>query len=124
MNASIFIDWKRQTEEIKSALKVLEEVYGRKGKDRHGLSNPYLHAHQPANKTINDPEPFVAHFPRTAPPPTLCPPLCSLITQHLCKKLKPELPIPPYKPLHPGRKANLLWRHRSMLPESVRTFTF
>lgn len=103
----------------KSALKVLEEVYGRKGKTRHGLLYPYLHAHQPANKTINDPEPFVAHVPRTAPPPALCPPLCTLITQHLGKKLEPELPVPPYKPLHPGRKANLLWKHRSMLLERV-----
>ncbi|KAL9556262.1 hypothetical protein PS6_002424 [Mucor atramentarius] len=103
----------------KSALKVLEEVYGRKGKTRHGLLYPYLHAHQPANKKVNDPEPFVAHVPRTAPPPTLCPPLCSLITQHLGKRLEPDLPIPPYKPLHPGRKANLLWRYRSMLLERV-----
>lgn len=78
-----------------------------------------MHAHQPANKKLGSPEPFVAHVPRTAPPPALCSPLCSLITRHLGKKLEPELPVPQYKPLHPGRKANLLWRHRSMLLDRV-----
>lgn len=58
-------------------------------------------------------------MPRTAPPPLLCPPLHSLIKQHLGKKLEPELPVPAYKPLHPGRKANLLWKYRTMLLDRV-----
>lgn len=73
---------------------------------------------QPTNNDIY-PEPFVAHAPRTAPPPKLCPPLKALILQHTGKKLEPELPVPQYKPLHVGRKANLLWRHRSMLLNRV-----
>lgn len=68
---------------------------------------------------MKHPEPLVPHAPRTAPPPLLCPPLKSLITQHLGKKLEPELPEPAYKPLHVGRKANLLWKHRSMLLDRV-----
>ncbi|CEP14046.1 hypothetical protein [Parasitella parasitica] len=83
------------------------------------VDRPYLHGHQPSDHRLHDPEPFVPHVPHTAPPPALCPPLCSLITQHLGKKLEPELPIPQYKPLHPGRKANLLWKHRSMLLDRV-----
>ncbi|KAI8047460.1 hypothetical protein BDF21DRAFT_434140 [Thamnidium elegans] len=101
----------------KSALKILEEVYGRNGKTRHALLYPFLHCHQP--KDLKHPEPFVPHAPRTAPPPLLCPPLKSLIVQHLGKKLEPELPEPAYKPLHVGRKANLLWKHRSMLLDKV-----
>jgi hypothetical protein len=45
----------------------------------------------------------------------LCPPLQILITQLQNKKLEPELPEPRYKPLHLGRKANLLWAWRSKL---------
>lgn len=63
--------------------------------------------------------PFVAHAPRTTPPPLLCPPLISLITQDLKKRIEPDLPEPAYKPLHPGRKANLLWKYRSMLLDRV-----
>ncbi|KAI8641492.1 hypothetical protein BD408DRAFT_418119 [Parasitella parasitica] len=103
----------------KSALKVLEEVYGRRGKTRHGLLFPYLHGHQRSDHKLNNPKPLVPHIPHTAPPPALCPPLCSLITQHLGKKIEPDLPIPQYKPLHPGRQANLLWKHRSMLLDRV-----
>lgn len=76
-----------------------------------------MNCHQPEG--LKQPEPFVPHVPRTAPPPLLCPPLQILIKQHLGKKVEPELPIPAYKPLHPGRKANLLWRYRSMLLEKV-----
>ncbi|KAI7907270.1 uncharacterized protein BX663DRAFT_495377 [Cokeromyces recurvatus] len=102
----------------KSALNILEEVYGVKGKTRHGLLYPYLNAHQPDNLKIQS-EPFVPHAPRTAPPPELCPPLCALVTRHLGKKVEPELPVPQYKPLHVGRKANLLWKHRSMILDKV-----
>ncbi|CAO3693906.1 unnamed protein product [Rhizopus stolonifer] len=97
----------------KSAYKVLLEVYGRRGKVRHYLLDPYLNHYKPADFTL--PEPFVPHVPHTAPPPPLCPPLRILITQHLGKRLEPELPQPAFKPLHPGRKANLLWKYRSML---------
>lgn len=45
----------------------------------------------------------------------MCPPLQILITQLQNKKLEPELPEPRYKPLHLGRKANLLWAWRSKL---------
>lgn len=76
-----------------------------------------MNCHQPIG--LKHPEPFVAHAPRTAPPPLLCPPLQSLIKQDLGKKIEPELPVPAYKPLHPGRKANLLWKHRSMLLDRV-----
>lgn len=76
-----------------------------------------MHCHQPED--LKHPEPLVPHAPRTAPPPHLCPPLKCLIEQDLGKKIEPELPVPAYKPLHPGRKANLLWRHRSMLLERV-----
>lgn len=65
------------------------------------------------------PEPYVPHAPRTAPPPKLCPPLKAVIKQHLGKKVEPDLPVPEFKPLHVGRKANLLWRHRSMLLNRV-----
>jgi hypothetical protein len=68
---------------------------------------------------MKDPEPLVAHAPRTAPPPVINPPLRSLITQDLGKKIEPDLPVPAYKPLHPSRQANLLWRYRSMLLERV-----
>lgn len=77
-----------------------------------------MHAHLPAYLNIQQ-EPFVARAPRTAPPPLLCPPLRAIITEDLQKNLEPELPVPPYKPLHPGRKANLLWKHRSMLLDRV-----
>ncbi|KAI8971651.1 hypothetical protein BDF20DRAFT_691505 [Mycotypha africana] len=102
----------------KSAIKVLEEVYGLKGKVRHGLLYPYLKAHRPANFKIEF-DPFVPHVPRTAPPPKLCKPLQVLIQKHLQKKIEPILPVPAYKPLHPGRRANLLWRYRSMLLNRV-----
>ncbi|KAG1054878.1 hypothetical protein G6F43_003125 [Rhizopus delemar] len=101
----------------KSAYKILLEVYGRRGKVRHSLLYPYLHQFKPEDFKL--PEPFVPHVPHTAPPPPLCPPLCALITQHLGKRLEPELPVPAFKPLHPGRKANLLWKHRSMLLDRV-----
>lgn len=55
------------------------------------------------------------HVPHTAPPPPLCPPLAALIRLSLGKKLEPELPKPEFKPLHPGRQANLLWRWRNDL---------
>jgi hypothetical protein len=77
-----------------------------------------LNAHQPRDLNIQ-PEPLVAHALRTTPPPLLCPPLRAIITKDLGKSLEPELPVPQYKPLHPGRKANLLWRHHSMLLERV-----
>lgn len=64
-------------------------------------------------------QPFVPHVPHTAPPPKLCPPLKAIVLQHSEKRLEPILPVPEYKPLHVGRKANLLWRHRSMLLSSM-----
>lgn len=101
----------------KSALRVLEEAYGRVGKVRHGLLNPILYDYQPTDMT--HPSPLVPHVPRTAPPPPMCPPLCALILQDLNKKLEPELPVPAFKPLHRGREANLLWRHRTLLLDMV-----
>lgn len=101
----------------KSTLKILEEVYGRNGKTRHSLLHPFLSCHQQVD--IDKPVPFVAHVPRTAPPPVLCLPLVDLITQDLKKKIEPDLPEPVYKPLHPGRKANLLWKYRSTLLDRV-----
>ncbi|KAJ2960151.1 hypothetical protein NQZ79_g4505 [Umbelopsis isabellina] len=65
------------------------------------------------------PEPFYAHIPHTAPPPPLCAPLQTLIKGLQNKKLEPELPESRYKPLHLGRKANLLWAWRSKLISKV-----
>lgn len=65
--------------------------------------------------SFHPPEPFYPHIPHTAPPAPLCPPLQMLITKLQAKKLEPELPQPKYKPLHLGRKANLLWAWRSKL---------
>ncbi|KAI9249040.1 hypothetical protein BY458DRAFT_43251 [Sporodiniella umbellata] len=101
----------------KSAFKILLEVYGRRGRVRHELLDPYLNHYKPADFKM--PEPLVAHVAHTAPPPALCSALCVLITQHLGKRTEPTLPEPAFKPLHPGRKANLLWKHRSMLLERV-----
>ncbi|KAI8379002.1 hypothetical protein BD560DRAFT_487884 [Blakeslea trispora] len=99
----------------KDALKILGDTYGRSGKTRHMLLYPYLHGQQPSK-----PEPLVPHVPRTAPPPPLCPPLRALVLHDLNKALEPTLPEPEFKPLHPGRKANLLWQHRSMLLTRLR----
>lgn len=70
-----------------------------------------MHRNYPAD--FKYPEPFVPHVPHTAPPPALCVPVEALITKDLDRKLEPTLPEPQFKPLHPGRKANLLWSHRS-----------
>ncbi|KAI8364681.1 uncharacterized protein BYT42DRAFT_618834 [Radiomyces spectabilis] len=101
---------------IKSALRLLESAYGRKGKVRHCLLHPYIH-NLPAD--FQYPAPFVPHVPHTAPPPPLCGPLCALVKKGLEKPLEPQLPVPLFKPLHPGRKANLLWRWRSNLLSRV-----
>lgn len=61
------------------------------------------------------PMPLIPHIPHTAPPPPLCYPLRTLVTKDLKKALTPELPTSPFKPLHRGRQANLLWRWRSTL---------
>ncbi|KAI9323308.1 hypothetical protein BX666DRAFT_1885644 [Dichotomocladium elegans] len=102
---------------VRSAFKLLEHAYGRRGKARHRLLHPYVHAHIPADLPM--PAPFVPHVPHTAPPPPLCQPLKVIITQVLRKNLEPTLPQPRFKPLHPGRKANLLWRWRSDLLDRV-----
>ncbi|KAI8371980.1 hypothetical protein EDC96DRAFT_477537 [Choanephora cucurbitarum] len=98
----------------KEAMKILSDSYGRSGKTRHVLLYPYLHGNR-----APIPPPLVPHAPRTAPPPPLCPPLCALVLQDLNKPLVPQLPTPEFKPLHPGRQANLLWRHRSMLLQRI-----
>ncbi|ORE09996.1 hypothetical protein BCV72DRAFT_222289 [Rhizopus microsporus var. microsporus] len=102
---------------FRKAYKILLDVYGRRGKVRHSLLYPYLNQFKPVD--FKHPEPFIPHVPRTAPPPPLCPPLRVLITDHLGKRLSPILPEPKHKPLHVGRKANLLWRHHSNLLSRV-----
>ncbi|KAI8060746.1 hypothetical protein BC940DRAFT_311474 [Gongronella butleri] len=97
----------------KSVVKLLEAAYGRTGKVKHRLLYPYLHDHIPPD--LPRPQPFVPHVPHTAPPMELCEPLKALVRQDLGKALTPKLPEPSFKPLHPGRKANLLWQWRSML---------
>ncbi|KAI8983729.1 hypothetical protein BDB01DRAFT_789884 [Pilobolus umbonatus] len=97
----------------KSALRILSEAYGRIGKVRHGLLNPLVNAYHPSD--MKYPSPLVPRVPHTAPPPPLSPVLCAIILQETKKKIEPELPVPKYKPLHRGRQANLLWRHRSLL---------
>ncbi|KAI8337536.1 hypothetical protein BC941DRAFT_396406 [Chlamydoabsidia padenii] len=97
----------------KSALKILEAAYGKTGKTRHKLMHCYLYENYPAE--LSKPAPLIPHIPHTAPPPPLCRPLQSLVTEHLGKRLEPVLPTSPYKPLHRGRQANLLWRWRSFL---------
>lgn len=80
---------------------------------KNDIIQPYVHTHLPADLPV--PEPLVPHVPHTAPPPPLCPPLAAIIRHTLGKKLEPDLPKPEFKPLHPGRQANLLWRWRSDL---------
>ncbi|KAI7875677.1 hypothetical protein K492DRAFT_182412 [Lichtheimia hyalospora FSU 10163] len=99
--------------DLKSGLKILEFAYGIRGKTRHRLLHPYVHTHLPAELPV--PESLVPNVPHTAPPPPLCPPLAAIIRLSLGKNLEPELPKPEFKPLHPGRQANLLWRWRSDL---------
>ncbi|KAI8078634.1 uncharacterized protein BX664DRAFT_342348 [Halteromyces radiatus] len=101
----------------KSALKVLEAAYGRTGKVKHKLMHSYLYEHFPAD--FKKPAPLIPHIPHTAPPPPLCYPLQAIVTQHLKKQLEPQLPVPPFKPLHRGRQANLLWKWRSMLIQQM-----
>ncbi|KAI7863842.1 hypothetical protein BDF14DRAFT_1745235 [Spinellus fusiger] len=100
----------------KSALKVLEEAYGRKGKNRHRLMHPYVYENFPSDAIF--PSPLVAHIPHTAPPPPLCNVMCALV-ESMGKEIEPVLPVPLYKPLHRGRHANLLWKWRSNLLERV-----
>ncbi|KAG2222586.1 hypothetical protein INT45_008705 [Circinella minor] len=99
----------------KSCLKLLQAAYGQRGKTRHRLLQPYTIA--PADH--EDPKPLIPHVPRTAPPPKLCGPLTSLVVSVLKKKVEPQLPSPEYKPLHPTREANLLWRWRTNLLDRV-----
>ncbi|RUS15552.1 hypothetical protein BC937DRAFT_92313 [Endogone sp. FLAS-F59071] len=99
---------------IKDAIHILELAYGRRGTVRHSLLEPYL-----AQDPLAKPPPFISHIPHTAPPSPLSPPLKALILQHAGKKLEPVLPEPAFKPLHLGRKANLLWRHRTKILAAV-----
>ncbi|ORX46059.1 hypothetical protein DM01DRAFT_1410728 [Hesseltinella vesiculosa] len=101
----------------KSVFKILMAAYGRTGKVKHRLLYPYLYEHYPVDLPV--PEPFVPHVPHTTPPRQLCGPLKALVEQDMYKKIEPELPEPQFKPLHPGRKANLLWRWRSFLIEHM-----
>ncbi|KAL0089246.1 hypothetical protein J3Q64DRAFT_1392180 [Phycomyces blakesleeanus] len=102
--------------DLKSALKVLEAAYGRTGKTKHKLLHPFVYANFPEDMVR--PEPLVPHVPHTAPPPPLSKPVCALV-RRLKKPLEPKLPESPYKPLHRGRQANLLWKWRSNLLERI-----
>ncbi|RUS25206.1 LOW QUALITY PROTEIN: hypothetical protein BC938DRAFT_472485 [Jimgerdemannia flammicorona] len=129
--------------DIEAAMHLLELAYGRKGKVRHvllemdttSIASTTIHYsihHSKHNTsfppTINQPyyivgpatrpPPLVEHVRHTAPPPPLSPPLQALVL-HANKKLQPVLPIPPHKPLHPGRTANLLWGHRTKILSAV-----
>ncbi|KAI9289018.1 hypothetical protein BC943DRAFT_126747 [Umbelopsis sp. AD052] len=97
----------------KCVMRILRAAYGRTGKVRHYILMPYIEPNP--DPSVRTPEPFYPHIPHTAPPAPMCPPLQILITQLQNKKLEPELPEPRYKPLHLGRKANLLWAWRSKL---------
>ncbi|KAI9268081.1 hypothetical protein BDA99DRAFT_435620 [Phascolomyces articulosus] len=101
--------------QTKSCLKLLQAAYGQRGKTRHRLLEPYTIL--PAD--YEHPKPLIPHIPRTAPPPRLCGPLNRLIVSVLHKKVDPMLPSPEYKPLHPTRKANLLWRWRTNLLDRI-----
>ncbi|KAG2174143.1 hypothetical protein INT43_004163 [Umbelopsis isabellina] len=101
----------------KCAMRILRAAYGRTGKVRHYLLMPYIDTNP--SPDYKPPEPFYAHIPHTAPPPPLCAPLQTLIKGLQNKKLEPELPESRYKPLHLGRKANLLWGWRSKLISKV-----
>jgi hypothetical protein len=119
-------------------MRILRAAYGRTGKVRHYLlmvilryirafrtrtlqminpSKPYVETNPLPD--YKPPEPFYPHIPHTAPPPPLCAPLQILIKGLQNKKLEPELPESRYKPLHLGRKANLLWAWRSKLATKV-----
>ncbi|KAI9492140.1 hypothetical protein BDB00DRAFT_788933 [Zychaea mexicana] len=99
----------------KSCLKLLQAAYGQRGKTRHRLLQPYTLL--PGD--YQHPEPLIPHVSRTAPPPPLCGPLKALVASVVKKNLDPKLPEPEYKPLHPTRQANLLWRWRTNLLERV-----
>ncbi|CAO3645681.1 unnamed protein product [Cunninghamella blakesleeana] len=97
----------------KSTMRILQSAYGRAGKIKHKLMHNYLYENIPAD--IERPKPLIPHIPHTAPPLPLCCPLRTLVTKDLKKSLTPILPTSPFKPLHRGRQANLLWRWRSTL---------
>nr|CAG8473888.1 4464_t:CDS:2 [Entrophospora candida]CAG8477457.1 6398_t:CDS:2 [Entrophospora candida] len=64
-----------------------------------------------------EPKPFISSVPRTAPP-RISPPLEALLNSQV-KSLYPPLPQPKHKPLHPRRKANILWWHHSRIMKNV-----
>ncbi|OZJ03289.1 hypothetical protein BZG36_03752 [Bifiguratus adelaidae] len=108
---------KRADQQDRNAIQyILRYTYGVSGPVRHVLLKPIL---EPSKEGVQ-PEPLIAHRPRTAPPPKLSQLAEALIVQFSGKKLEPKLPIPEFKPLHPTRQANLLWRHRSKILRTIR----
>ena len=61
------------------------------------------------------PEPFI---PGGRIPPRVSPPLHALLASHV-NSVEPILPEPKHKPLHPKRRANLLWRHHRRVMSQV-----
>ncbi|KAI9304642.1 hypothetical protein BJ944DRAFT_240371 [Cunninghamella echinulata] len=101
----------------KSVMRILEAAYGRTGRIKHKLMHSYLYENIPADMV--KPSPLIPHIPHTAPPPPLCYPLRTIVTKVLKKPLTPNLPTSPFKPLHRGRQANILWRYRSSLIKNI-----
>ncbi|CAI2167443.1 20398_t:CDS:10 [Funneliformis geosporum] len=97
--------------DVKAVIRVLELTYGRSGPKRHELLKPYIDYPSPP------PRPFLRKVPRTAPP-RISPPLQSLLSSQ-DKSLYPILPEPKHKPLHPCRKANIMWWHYSKIMKQV-----
>ncbi|CAB4382646.1 unnamed protein product [Rhizophagus irregularis] len=97
--------------DVKAVTRVLKLTYGRIGPKRHKLLKPLI------DYPSSSPRPFIRKVHRTAPP-RISPPLQSLLSSQV-KSLYPTLPEPKHKPLHPRRKANIMWWHYSRIMRQV-----
>ncbi|RIA97092.1 hypothetical protein C1645_684542, partial [Glomus cerebriforme] len=97
--------------DVKAVMRVLKLTYGRIGPKRHELLKPHIDYPSPS------PRSFIRKVQRTAPP-RISPPLQALLSSQV-KSLYPTLPEPKHKPLHPRRKANIIWWHYSKIMKQV-----
>ncbi|CAG8598762.1 9648_t:CDS:10 [Funneliformis caledonium] len=97
--------------DVKAVMRVLELTYGRSGPKRYELLKTCINYPSPS------PQPFLRKVPRTAPP-RISPSLQALLSSQ-DKSLYPILPEPKHKPLHPRRKANIMWWHYSKIMKQV-----
>ncbi|GBB89871.1 hypothetical protein RclHR1_01670022 [Rhizophagus clarus] len=97
--------------DVKAVTRVLKLTYGRIGPKRHKLLKPLI------DYPSQSPRPFIRKVRRIAPP-RISPPLQALLSSQV-KSLYPTLPEPKHKPLHPRRKANIMWWHYSKIMKRV-----